>query len=111
MARSRSGAHNENLDLTYLLTIASAQKTLRIENAYFLPDDLMRTELTEAAKRGVKVEVVVPGKKIDQSWCACLETALVGIDSRRRADFRVSTDDGAREINDRRRYLRLRWFG
>jgi cardiolipin synthase len=62
----RSGAHNENLDLMYLLAIASAQKTLRIENAYFLPDDLMRKELTEAAKRGVKVEVFVPGKKIDQ---------------------------------------------
>ena len=45
----RSGAHNENLDLMYLLAIASAQKTLRIENAYFLPDDLMRRELTEAA--------------------------------------------------------------
>ena len=62
----RSGAHNENLDLMYLLTIASAQRTLRIENAYFLPDDLMRKELTTAASRGVKVEVIVPGKKIDQ---------------------------------------------
>jgi cardiolipin synthase A/B len=62
----RSGAHNENLDLMYLLAIAAAQKTLRIENAYFLPDDLMRKELVEAAKRGVKVEIVVPGKKIDQ---------------------------------------------
>jgi cardiolipin synthase A/B len=62
----RSGAHNENLDLMYLLAIASAQKTLRIENAYFLPDDLMRKELIQAAKRGVKVEIVVPGKKIDQ---------------------------------------------
>ena len=62
----RSGAHNENLDLMYLLAIASAQKTLRIENPYFLPDDLMRKELTEAAKRDVNVEVVVPGKKIDQ---------------------------------------------
>jgi cardiolipin synthase len=62
----RSGAHNENLDLMYLLAIASAQTTLRIENAYFLPDDLMRKELAEAAKRGVKVEIVVPGKKIDQ---------------------------------------------
>jgi cardiolipin synthase len=48
----RSGAHNENLDLMYLLTIASAQRTLRIENAYFLPDDLMRKELTTAARRG-----------------------------------------------------------
>ena len=62
----RSGARNENLDLMYLLAIASAKTTLRIENAYFLPDDLMRKELTEAAKRGVKVEIVVPGKKIDQ---------------------------------------------
>ena len=62
----RSGAHYENLDLMYLLAIASAKKTLRIENAYFLPDDLVRKELVEAAKRGVKIEIVVPGKKIDQ---------------------------------------------
>jgi len=62
----RSGAHYENLDLMYLLGIASAQKTLRIENAYFLPDDLVRKELIAAAKRGVKIEIIVPGKKIDQ---------------------------------------------
>jgi phosphatidylserine/phosphatidylglycerophosphate/cardiolipin synthase-like enzyme len=41
----RSSARNENLDLLYLLAIASAKTTLRIENAYFLPDDLMRKEL------------------------------------------------------------------
>jgi cardiolipin synthase len=62
----RSSARHENLDLLYLLAIASAQKTLRIENAYFLPDDLIRKELTSAAKRGVKVEIVVPGEHIDQ---------------------------------------------
>src|SRR2546423_5042301 len=62
----RSGAHYENLDLMYLLGIASAQKTLRIENAYFLPDDMVRKELVEATKRGVKIEIIVPGKKIDQ---------------------------------------------
>ena len=62
----RSSARNENLDLMYLLAIASAQKSLRIENAYFLPDELIRTELVSAAKRGVKVEVIVPGKHIDQ---------------------------------------------
>ena len=62
----RSGAHNENLDLMYLLAIAAAKQTLRIENAYFLPDELMRKELIEAAQRGVKVEIVVPGKNIDQ---------------------------------------------
>jgi cardiolipin synthase len=62
----RSSAHNTNLDLMYLLAIASAQRTLRIENAYFLPDDLIRNELVAAAKRGVKIEIIVPGKHIDQ---------------------------------------------
>ena len=50
----------------YLLAIASAQQTLRIENAYFLPDDLVRKELVAAAKRGTKIEIIVPGRKIDQ---------------------------------------------
>lgn len=62
----RSGAHYENLDLMYLLAIASAKRSLRIENAYFLPDDLVRKELVEAAKRGARVEIIVPGEKIDQ---------------------------------------------
>jgi len=39
---------------------------LCIENAYFLPDDLTRKESINAAKRGVKVEIIVPGKLIDQ---------------------------------------------
>lgn len=61
----RSGPRYENLDLMYLLGIASAKRTLRIENAYFLPDDLARKQLVNAAKRGVKIEILVPGKKID----------------------------------------------
>ena len=55
-----------DIHLLYLLAIASAQHTLRIENAYFLPDDLTRNELIAAAKRGVKVEIILPGKHIDQ---------------------------------------------
>src|SRR2546423_4985416 len=62
----RSGAHYQNLDLMYLLAIASAQRNLRIQNTYFLPDDLTRKELVEAAKRGTRIEIIVPGKKIDQ---------------------------------------------
>jgi len=55
-----------DIHLMYLLAIASARHTLLIENAYFLPDDLMRKELISAAKRGAKVEIVVPGEHIDQ---------------------------------------------
>ena len=63
----RSSAGNANLDLMYLLAIASAQKTLRIENPYFLPDKLTRKELTDAARRGVNVEIIVPGKLINKT--------------------------------------------
>ena len=50
----------------YLLAIASAQKTLHIENPYFLPDRPARKELIDAARRGVSVEVIVPGRFINQ---------------------------------------------
>ena len=55
-----------DMHLMYLLAIASAQKTLRIENAYFLPNEKTRAEIIAAAHRGAKVEVLVPGKHIDQ---------------------------------------------
>jgi cardiolipin synthase len=64
----RSSEGNPNLDLMYLLALASAQKTLRIENPYFLPDALTRKELTDAARRGVNVEVIVPGKYINEKF-------------------------------------------
>jgi cardiolipin synthase A/B len=64
----KSSPREGDLDirLMYLLAIASAQRSLLIENAYFLPDDLVRKELIDAAKRGAKVEIVVPGDHIDQ---------------------------------------------
>lgn len=64
--RSSPRQGNMDIDLMYLLAIASAKRSLLIENAYFLPDDLMRKELVNAARRGAKVEVVVPGEHIDQ---------------------------------------------
>ena len=60
-----SSTWDGNLDFSYRLAIASARKTLRIENAYFLPDKLIRKELIAAAQRGVKVEILVPGELID----------------------------------------------
>ncbi|MGZ5553388.1 MAG: phospholipase D-like domain-containing protein [Chthoniobacterales bacterium] len=64
--RSSPRQGNSDIHLMYLLAIASAKHTLLIENAYFLPDDLMRKELIDAARRGAKVEIIVPGKHIDQ---------------------------------------------
>lgn len=48
--------------MLYLLTIASAERTLYITTAYFLPDDLLQDRLIEAVERGVDVKVIVPGR-------------------------------------------------
>ena len=56
---------SESVRLMYLLSIACARRSIRIANAYFVPDDLSVQTLVAAVRRGVKVEVIVPGKHID----------------------------------------------
>lgn len=51
--------------LMYLYSIAHAQKSIRLASAYFVPDTHMRRVICEARKRGVQVEIIVPGKIID----------------------------------------------
>jgi cardiolipin synthase len=69
-----SSTWDGNLDFLYRLSIASAQKHIRIENAYFLPDALIRNELINAARRGVKVEILVPGELIDSKMIRMAST-------------------------------------
>lgn len=51
--------------LMYLYSIAHAKKSIKIANAYFVPDRHVRRLLIEAKQRGVSVEIIVPGKNID----------------------------------------------
>jgi cardiolipin synthase len=44
----------------YLHVIRAARETLRIHNAYFLPDRGLRRALVRAAGRGVDVQIIVP---------------------------------------------------
>ena len=67
MFRSSTGEASESVRLMYLLSIASAVKSVRIANAYFVPDDLAVATLVAAQRRGVKVEIIVPGPCIDAS--------------------------------------------
>jgi cardiolipin synthase len=53
--------------LMYLYTIAHAQKSIRIANAYFVPDSHLRRLILEARARGVEVEVIVPGAKMNSA--------------------------------------------
>jgi cardiolipin synthase len=45
----------------FLLAMSSARRSTYITNPYFLPDDRMTRALTEAAERGVRVVVLLPG--------------------------------------------------
>jgi cardiolipin synthase len=51
--------------LHYYMPMQAARDHIWIENAYFLPDKDIRVALCAAARRGVDVRIVVPGKFID----------------------------------------------
>ncbi len=63
--KSSAGEGSDCARLMLLVSMASARKTIRIANAYFVPDDLCRRTLLEALQRGVQVEIITPGEDFD----------------------------------------------
>ncbi|MCD6050933.1 MAG: phospholipase D/Transphosphatidylase, partial [Verrucomicrobia bacterium] len=63
--KSSRGEGSESVRLMYLLSIASATKSVQLQSAYFVPDDLAIETFVAACKRGVKVEIIVPGPHMD----------------------------------------------
>ena len=56
---------SESVRLMYLLSIASAEKTIHLASSYFVPDDLAIETFVAARARGVSVQIIVPGEHID----------------------------------------------
>jgi cardiolipin synthase len=56
---------SESMRLLFLLVIGAARRTIRIATAYFVPDNLTLQALLEARRRGVEIDIVVPGPHID----------------------------------------------
>ncbi|HSJ04809.1 MAG: phosphatidylserine/phosphatidylglycerophosphate/cardiolipin synthase family protein [Verrucomicrobium sp.] len=54
-----------NMEIMFHTAIASASKSILITTPYFIPDKELTTALCNAAKRGVKVAVLMPGRHID----------------------------------------------
>ncbi|MBA4148626.1 MAG: cardiolipin synthase [Verrucomicrobia bacterium] len=52
----------EIVRVSFLYSMSAAKKNIRIAHSYFFPDELTRVTLYEALKRGVEIEVIVPGK-------------------------------------------------
>ena len=56
---------SESMHLMYLMAIAAAERSIDLQAAYFVPDDLIIKALLAARHRGVRVRVNLPGKHID----------------------------------------------
>jgi cardiolipin synthase len=63
--KSSPSGGSASLRLMYLLAIASATRRILIANSYFVPDGMTVAMLVEARRRGVDVEIVVPGPILD----------------------------------------------
>ena len=65
MFSSSPSGGSESMQLMYLLAITAAKRSVDLANAYFVPDDMTIQTLVDAARRGVKVRVIVPSGHID----------------------------------------------
>ena len=54
-----------SMHLMYLMAITAARQSILLSASYFVPDELAIRALVAAAKRGVDVRIITPGKEID----------------------------------------------
>ena len=93
MFSSSPSGGSDDMQLMYLMAITAATHSIHLASAYFVPDKLTINAIVEAARRGVKVQVVTPGKRIDthtvrEASRACWGDLLRG----GRRDVRVPAD-------------------
>jgi cardiolipin synthase len=54
--------------VVFQMLIESADRHIRINTPYFLPDRALRQAFIASAKRGVKIDIILPGSNTDQRW-------------------------------------------
>jgi cardiolipin synthase len=65
---SSPGGGGESAQLLYLMSIAAAARSIQLSAAYFVPDNNEVRQLVAARKRGVRVQIIVPGPITDSSF-------------------------------------------
>jgi len=65
MFSSSPSGGSESMQLMYQLAITAAKHRIELANSYFVPDEMTIQILADAARRGVKVRVIVPNGHID----------------------------------------------
>ena len=67
----------DTIGSTFLSALNSAQKSILISHAYFIPNRPIEKALMTALKRGVHVEILIPGKHTDMPICQSVTQPLM----------------------------------
>jgi cardiolipin synthase len=59
-----AGDGGDHMQMMYLLAFRAARQSIRLAMAYFVPSDLETAALVAACRRGVQVEIVLPGPRM-----------------------------------------------
>ncbi|MCM5680546.1 cardiolipin synthase [Schlegelella sp. S2-27] len=78
MFSSSPSGGSASMHLMYLLAIVAASRSIQLQSAYFVPDRLAVQALIDAARRGVAVQVLVPGRRTDAEVVRRASRALWG---------------------------------
>ena len=65
MFSSSPSGGSDSMQLMYLLAITAAERSIYLSSAYFVPDALTLRALVDAARRGVRVQIITPGENMD----------------------------------------------
>lgn len=63
--KSSPNGGSRSMHQMMLMALAGAQSHIRIAMAYFVPDDVMIAQLLDARRRGVEVDIIMPGGETD----------------------------------------------
>ena len=69
VARGSASVGWNDMSTVFRILVESARTRLRIATAYFVPDPLFEELLMDAARRGVQVQVLLPGPGADKRVC------------------------------------------
>lgn len=59
------GAATNPARVSFLVATSAARKSIDVTNAYFVPDHITREALRNAARRGVRIRLILPSRKTD----------------------------------------------
>ncbi|MCD6680556.1 MAG: phospholipase D-like domain-containing protein [Burkholderiaceae bacterium] len=73
---SSPGGGAESMQLMFLMSIAAAGESIRLSASYFVPDDAAIGSFLQARRRGVRVQILLPGPYMDVPFVRRASRAL-----------------------------------